>query len=191
MSYTQRQIARDAAYSRNYREWVASLPPEERAKLQAGGIAEPDTSRRTSTRLGDPLALEHAASPEASPSAVCDTDPSSTSTSTSDFNSAVAAVATAADVLASFCARIRAHPNPRLAFDAACFASGLVDVEGPSESALAKRHGVTRAAFSKLVVQWSETFGLPPSRGMRSKSARTVYRRARLTSLSQHDAAAA
>jgi hypothetical protein len=92
----------------------------------------------------------------------------------------------AADVLASFCARIRSHPHPLLAFDAACFASGLMDVEGLSETALAKRHRVTRAAFSKLVVAWSETFGLPPSRGMRSKRARHAYRQARLTSLAHH-----
>jgi transposase len=61
-----------------------------------------------------------------------------------------------------------------------------MDVEGLSETALAKRHRVTRAAFSKLVVAWSETFGLPPSRGMRSKRARHAYRQARLTSLAQH-----
>ena len=46
-----------------------------------------------------------------------------------------------------------------LAFDAACFASGLMDVEGLSESELAKRHRVTRAAFSKLVVQWVDIEG--------------------------------
>ena len=32
-----------------------------------------------------------------------------------------------------------------------------------------------------------ETFGLPPSRGMRSKKARRAYRRARLTRLAKQD----
>lgn len=91
-----------------------------------------------------------------------------------------------ADVLASFCARIRAHPNQLLAFDAACFASGLMDVEGLSETDLAKRHGVSRAAFSKIAVTWCKTFDLPPSRGMRSRKARAVARKARLKYLAQH-----
>jgi hypothetical protein len=60
-----------------------------------------------------------------------------------------------------------------------------MDIEGLSETALAKRHGVTRAAFSRLVVQWSQTFALPPSRGMRSKRARQSYRTSRLMHLSK------
>lgn len=186
MTYADRQAERDTTYAAAYREWIASLSPEERAKLAAQGIAAPDTSRHTSTRQGDALVLQLAASPE-TPS---DAAPGSVS-QLSAPDSQLAAAAAASDILASFCARIRAHPNPILAFDAACFASGLMGIEGLSESALAKRHGVTRAAFSKLVVQWAETFGLPPSRGMRSKKARRAYRRARLTSLAQHEQAAA
>lgn len=178
MTYADRQAARDSTYTAAYREWIATLSPEERAKLEAGGVAAPDTSRHTSTRQGDALALTLAAAPEPTPPEAAESD-------------SRPSAALAADILASFCARIRAHPNPILAFDAACFASGLMGIEGMSESVLAKRHGVTRAAFSKLVVQWSETFGLPPSRGMRSKKARRAYRRARLTSLAQHEQAAA
>lgn len=174
MSYTDRQLASDATYARAYREWVASLPPEERARLAAQGLLEPDASRRTSTREGDALRLELTAAPVLAP--------------IENRESKIENAASAADALAAFCARIRAHPNPLLAFDAACFASGLMDVEGLSQSELAKRHGVTRAAFSKLAIQWAETFGLPPSRGMRSKNARTAYRQARLTSLRKaHD----
>lgn len=175
MTPTDRQIARDALYSRAYEAWVASLPPAERAQLAAQGIAAPDTSRRTSTRLGDPHVLTHTADPAPLPS---DSEPQSTAASTGP---------SPADILASFCARIRAHPNPLVAFDAACFASGMMGVQGLSETDLAKRHGVTRAGFSKLVVQWSEIFGLPPSRGMRSKRARGVYRRAQLTRLEKQD----
>ena len=175
MTYADRQAQRDSAYTVAYREWIASLSLEERATLASQGIAVPDTSRRTSTRQGDALALTLAASPESPPGAAPEPD------------SQLTASAAASDILASFCARIRAHPNPLLAFDAACFASGLMDIEGLSESALAKRHRVTRAAFSKLVVQWVETFGLPPSRGMRSKKARRAYRKARLTYLAQQD----
>jgi len=174
MSYVDRQQARDVVYTEAYRAWVASLSSAERAQLEAGGVLEPDVSRHTSTRQHDGALLERTAAPEPAAGPGLGPAPS------------------AADVLASFCARIRSHPNPLLAFDAACFASGLMDVEGLSETALAQRHGVTRAAFSKLVIQWSETFGLTPSRGMRSKRARRAYREARLTSLAQrHDQAAA
>jgi len=51
--------------------------------------------------------------------------------------------------------------------------------------ALAGRHGVTRAAFSKLVVAWSETFNLTPSRGMKSKAARKSYQKCRLNQISK------
>lgn len=190
MTYADRQAERDSTYTAAYREWIATLSPEERAKLEASGIAAPDTSRHTSTRQGDALALTLAAAPESTPGTI--DDGSSVSQISNDESEIRGAAASAAsDILASFCARIRAHPNPILAFDAACFASGLMGIEGLSESALAKRHRVTRAAFSKLVVQWAETFGLPPSRGMRSKKARRAYRRARLTSLAQHEQAAA
>ncbi len=188
MTYADRQAERDSTYAAAYREWIASLPPEERARLAAQGIAAPDTSRHTSTRQGDSLVLQLAASPTAAPDIAPEAD-QPVSGSVAPFVHPTAP--TAADVLASFCARIRAHPRPLLAFDAACFASGLMDIEGLSESALAKRHGVTRAAFSKLVIQWADLFALTPSRGMRSKRARRAYRRARLTSLAQHHEQAA
>jgi hypothetical protein len=180
------QAARDAEYSSAYRDWIASLPPADRARLAAEGLAEPDTSRRTSHR-DDDLAMSLAAAPELPPDDLA----TAADERISDFeisnpkSEMHGATVQAADILASFCARIRAHPNPLLAFDAACYASGLMGIEGLSETALAARHGVTRAAFSKLVIQWSQTFGLPPSRGMRSKRARHSYRKARLNYLSQ------
>jgi hypothetical protein len=185
MSYADRQRTRDAAYTSAYREWVASLPPEDREKLDRAGIEKPDTARTTSVGRTDELHLRLAAVPDAS----AGEDATAGAPPEDDRPRSRRDIA---DALASFCARIRAHPNPLLAFDAACFASGLMDVEGRSETELARRHGVTRAAFSKLVVQWTETFDLPPSRGMRSKKARRSYRNARLTHLAnQHDRQAA
>jgi hypothetical protein len=185
MSYADRQPARDADYSRKYREWVETLPAAERARLEAQGIAAPDTSRRTGGGDGDAITLARAASPEASPiaSAAAALDPAEKDP---DELQALAQRA-AADVLASFAARIRSHPNPLMALDALCFASGLMDVEGLSETDLAARHRVTRAAFSKLAVQLTETFGLPPSRGMRSRRARQAHRDARLVFLAKQN----
>ena len=187
-TYADRQAERDSAYSTAYCAWVASLAPAERAQLAAGGLSEPDATRHTCTRQHDDVTLDRTAAPEPTPDDLAElADELRSASEISNPKSATPAdVTSAADVLASFCARIRSHPHPLLAFDAACFASGLMDVEGLSETALAKRHRVTRAAFSKLVVAWSETFGLPPSRGMRSKRARHAYRQARLTSLAHH-----
>ena len=214
MSYADKQSALDANTARVHREWVASLTPEERADLAAQGLDKPDTSRRVSTRQSDPITLDLAASSEPTPrevvhssepteeaaadrrvahstrpatsSIVSYTDDSAEPSSAFLPPSSVSETSsTAADAFASFVARARSHPNPLLLFDAICFASGLMEVEGLSETALAKRHGVTRAAFSKLVVQWSQTFALTPSRGMRSKRARQSYRKSRLNHLSK------
>lgn len=181
------QAARDAEYASAYKQWFASLPSAERAQLAAQGLDRPDTARHTSTRDNTTVLVRTRSSAMQPDHQIEENDdqvfaathfpavtPSPTTSATQS-----------ADILASFCARIRSHPNPLLAFDAACFASGLMDVEGLSETALAKRHRVTRAAFSRLVVQWSQTFGLPPSRGMRSKRARQSYRKSRLNHLAK------
>jgi hypothetical protein len=194
MSYANDQSARDAAHAREYRAWIATLPPAERARLAAAGLDKPDTSRRASTRLGDVHTLAKAASTTPNPREVAAATEAATEAVGANSSPSEAIFGpdpvqtAAADILASFCARIRSHSNPLLALDALCFATGLMDVEGLSETDLAARHGVTRAAFSKAAVQMSDTFGLPPSRGMRSRRARQAYRVARLASLAKrHD----
>ncbi len=122
MNYADRQAERDTTYAAAYLEWIASLSPEERSKLATQGIAQPDTSRHTSTRQGDALVLQLAASPDATADAAPESE-----LQLSGPDSHLTAASAASDILASFCARIRAHPNPLLAFDAACFASGLMD----------------------------------------------------------------
>jgi len=194
LSAADLQDARDAEYATAYRDWLATLPPDERARLATQGLGEPDTKRHTSQH-DDETVMELTESPEIQPDDQVEEDDErafaakqaaqSATPVPADSSPSPGGYLAAGDILASFCARIRAHPNPLLAFDAACFASGLMGIEGLSETALAKRHGVTRAAFSRLVVQWSQTFGLPPSRGMRSKRARQSYRKSRLNHLSK------
>jgi hypothetical protein len=192
MSYTDHQASRDAAYSRAYRKWTSSLPPEDRARLASHGLAAPDAARRTSTRQGDAHVLAITAADDPTPPPDCDDHaeaapgPRAVDSEASPTGPEGNQAHAAADVLASFCARIRSHPNPLLALDAICFATGLMAVEGLSQAALAARHGVTPAAFSKLAVQMSDTFGIPPSRGMRSHRARLAHRAARLAFLAKH-----
>lgn len=46
-------------------------------------------------------------------------------------------------------------------------------------TAIAQRHGVTRAAVSKRCVELTEKLGVMPSRAMRSLTARAAYAHAR------------
>jgi hypothetical protein len=52
---------------------------------------------------------------------------------------------------------------------------------------IAKRHGITRAAVSKRCVELTELLDLPPSRAMRSLTARMAYRSARIKSTRSHE----
>lgn len=66
---------------------------------------------------------------------------------------------------------------------AECFALALsICYDGNSMSEIGKRHNVTRAAISKRCIEICETFGLPPSRAMRSVENREKCRKARLRS---------
>lgn len=169
MNATEKQLHSDAAYVQAYRVWISSLPPDERAALAARDLDEPDAKRSTG-KVDDQGVLAVTAVPES------DELPEAT-----DVQAQIR-MATA-DALSSFCARVRSHTNPLLAFDTLCFASGLMEVEGLSQSALARRHGVTKAWFSQQVIGWLDLFDLPPPRGCRNLGARASCRRARIAVL--------
>lgn len=171
--YARRQAEKDREYQQYYQSpeflrYLESLSPEERRRLEAEGLLKPMIDRSGST-LRDEDASE-----------------SSMACEKPDFDAAIdheqlapafqQSASAAGDVLASFCARIRGRANPALVFDAVCYATGVTDVEGVSATELAARHGITKQAFSKIAVEWCQTFGLQPSRSMKSKTARKVYR---------------
>jgi len=168
--YSMRQAEREREYraafeSPEARAWIESMPPEERRRLEAEGLLKPLVPSSGSGMRDEDLADSPLASETPDMAAVVDREaPPADQCSTA-----------AADVLASFCARIRSASRPLLVFDAICFATGVLALDGMSQTALAKRHGVSRAAFSKIATQWCTTFGLQPSRGMKSKRARKVY----------------
>src|SRR5688572_27341089 len=105
------QAARDAEYSSAYREWFASLPSDERARLTVEGLSQPDISRHTSTREHDDSVITRTESPESQPGDdlvfTAPSTPPTLSVAPDDSPPSL----NAADILASFCARIRAHPN--------------------------------------------------------------------------------
>jgi hypothetical protein len=169
-THDKKQV-QDAIYSEAYQAWVASLSADERTNLTALNLAEPDTRRKTS-KFDDELAMNLASCDEGTWGAGPQRGERSEGAEHASGDVAVA--------LAAFCARVRGHANPLLAFDTLCFATGLMGLEGRTQRALAELHGVTNAAFSKQVVGWLDIFDLTPPRGCRSLRTRDDLSKARL-----------
>lgn len=76
--------------------------------------------------------------------------------------------------LRKVCGEITATPNIRLSVEVLELVSGVC-YEGASQTQIATRHNITRAAVSKRCVRMCERLGLPPSRSMKSEGAREIY----------------
>ena len=157
-------------YVEEYEKWVNSLSPEERGELKRHGLDRPDLPSHCANAREIDLADSSLASERPDIARQID-QKNLPSTERSDVDE------TRGDILASFCSRIRSCSRPALVFDAICYATGVLALEGKSATELAVQHGVTKQAFSKIAVEWCETFGLRPSRSMKSKRARGVYRK--------------
>jgi hypothetical protein len=72
-----------------------------------------------------------------------------------------------------------AEGNTLLTVECLAVALGLSAYNGESMTAIANRHGITRAAVSKRCVDIITHLNLPPSRAMRSEKARKIYRNSR------------
>lgn len=170
--YAKRQAERDQRYrdawqSTEAREWIASLTPEERRQHEADGLLAPLLAKDGGGTLLDGDLAE-------SPLAAITPDVAEEVDGMAAFVNTDAQARS--DVLASFCARMRGSANPALVFDAVCYGTGVLAIEGQSATELAAKHGVTKQAFSKIAVEWCTKFGLPPARSMKSKRARVAYR---------------
>lgn len=176
--YSRKQKARDSEYEREYRAWIDSLPAAERRELESRGLAEPsiahhgngsargDAADSPLMRQGDDPAIL----PEPEPEPMGDTCDSET----------------VHDAIRRVVAKILCHDNARLTTECIALVSGLA-YTGSSMTDIAKRHGVTRAAVSKRCVELTELLDLPPSRAMRSLTARKRYRDARNRSTRSHE----
>jgi hypothetical protein len=158
---------RDAWESPEVKEWIESLSPEDRERMEAKGLLAAAVPKDGGGAFIDGDAAE---SPLAS------STPDIAEMVDGDRNSENADAQARSDVLASFCARMRGCANPALVFDAVCYGTGVLAIEGQSATELAAKHGVTKQAFSKIAVEWCTKFGLPPARSMKSKRARVSYR---------------
>jgi hypothetical protein len=171
--YAARQAEKDRDYQRSYNtpeaiKWIESLSTEERQRLELQGLLKPMLDRSGSTLRDEDASESKLAAEQPDIATVIDQG--------SPSSAAEPLTCVAGDVLASFCARMRSCAKPALVFDAVCYATGVLAIEGQSATELAAKHGVTKQAFSKIAVEWCTKFGLHPARSMKSKRARSAYR---------------
>ena len=167
--YSARQSIRDAEYESAYREWVASLPADQRAELEAAGLDSPAVHRHGSGSANSDAADSPRMRQGDDPMRVPDSGAEVTEPETEHVWDAVRRVL----------GEVICHDNARLTAECIAVVSGLC-YPGASMTEIARRHGVTRAAVSKRCCELSELLDLRPSRAMRSLTARRRYRSARI-----------
>lgn len=163
--YSDTQKAKNEAYRQAYAEWVSRLTPRQRRELEAQGLLTPSVDRYHIGKPCDvadlPLAAEEA--------------PIESERDESDR---------VWEILRRLLGELLGSPNTRLSLECLALVSG-VGFLGDSMTAIAKRHGVTRAAVSKRCVEITEQLEMLPSRAMRSLTARQSYRTAQ-TKIHEH-----
>ena len=175
--YTSRQAVRDREYadyykSPEYLRYIASLPPEERRRLESLGLLKPMIDRSGSTLREEDASESSTASETPDFAAAIDGEPDiPVSASNENVDEKVM------DVLRRLLGEVLTQKNVRLTLECLAVACGLSTLEGESMSSIAKRHGLTRAAVSKRCVDITEKLNLPPSRSMRSTVARKAYQK--------------
>lgn len=200
-SYIARQREHEANYRRDYAAWVNSLPEEERRQLKAKGIDAPSIpgiasglgDAATSTRArcqaqdydleedsdaveDEPLDPDAGHEPEAHP------EPSDTAEPPHSGAPQAADTRLMHRLLRRLVGELAMQDHVRLSLECLALATGL-SYDGFSMTAIALRHGVTRAAVSKRCVELTQALGLPPSRAMRRRKARHSYRNSRTLKL--------
>lgn len=65
--------------------------------------------------------------------------------------------------------------TPLAQLDAVLYCYGMLGRSEESMDAIAKRHGISRQAFSKKVERTAKEFGLAPRGGMRPERQRAIY----------------
>jgi len=172
--YATSQSVKNARYKREYEAWMASLSPTDRARFEAEGLAAPCMDDQPASHCG--LTLDIAESPVASDNF----DIAGAIDQVSAHKSGDSLTDEALwDIVRRLLGEILGMQNRSLTVECLAIVSGLSYV-GDSMSEIASRHGVTRAAVSKRCVELTERLSLPPSRAMRSLTARKSYRVAQL-----------
>lgn len=198
-SYSARQRAHEAQYRREYAAWVNAMPEEERRQLKAQGIDAPSIPGAASG-LGDAATSPRARCQAQDYDDELDEDSDAVEVEPLEHEAEAlpepsvaaepphAAAPQAADtrlmhrLLRRLVGELAMQDQVRLSLECLALVTGL-SYDGFSMTAIATRHGVTRAAVSKRCVELTQALGLQPSRAMRRRKARHSYCQARTLKL--------
>jgi hypothetical protein len=168
MSYDDTKRSRDRDYTTQYREWVATLPADERRALATQGLLEP---------VVDAMRLGKGEDIAAMPIAVPAYGPNHDDSVPAHADVPAGGGEAAWDALRRVIGELICEDNARLSLECLALVTGVA-FDGSSMSTIAKRHGLTRAAVSKRCVALTDQLHLGRSRAMRSLTARTNYQAA-------------
>ncbi len=180
--YAKKQAKRDADYEREYKAWVKSLSADELKQLEKAGLATPMLARHGNGAADHDMADSSAASYTPDIAAMVDHE-------AEDLGQAEThgGLKDATRILRHLVADVIKDANTRLTIECLAIALGLRVYAGESMTEIARRHAITRAAVSKRCVDITTRLNLQPSRAMRSKRARQIYRASQLTKNKSHD----
>ena len=163
-NYHQRQAEADQEYEREYIAWTASMTPQEREQLAALGLDSPEIPKRSAGIGVSRDAAEQSAAQTLDEIAAPDADEGITE---ADLRTC--------EVIQKLIGELIVDRNPALAIECLALTTGIA-YEGNSMIAIAKRHGLTRAAVSKRCIELSERLGVKNLRPMKTERAREIYR---------------
>jgi hypothetical protein len=178
-NYAVRQAQKDREYAEYYQSpeylrWLDSLSLEERRRLEADGLLKPMLDRAGSTMRDEDASESTFASEDHDIAAEIDDVENAPNADTS--LALQSGEERLWDVLRRLLGELMNQKNAKLSIECLAVVSG-VGFMGDSMTEIAHRNGVTRAAVSKRCVELAERLGVPPSRAMRSLTARASYAR--------------
>ena len=166
-------------YEDEYRKWVESLPPKQRAKLAAKGIDKPLADDHRVFKTDPSVAFDKASYDFSYDFLDSQEKPSETLEGVE--------IAYGCQMLRWVFERLQGAKNEgirRLEIDTLMMTLGMEQMLGvKSQTELAKKYGITRAAISARVKSWQKFLGLRTTSTMKSPSACQSYRNSRLRNL--------
>ena len=169
--YSSKQLGQEADYAKQYKEWIDGMSAEERREMAELGLTQPLLAKHGNGAPDGDVADSPRASYKTDISGIIDGKGRSKES---------AVVEEVTRILRHIVADMISAGNARLTIECFAVALGLSAYNGESMTEIAKKHGITRAAVSKRCVDITKRLGLPPSRAMRSLSARKTYSRTQL-----------
>ena len=163
--YQHRQREQDEVYRREYKQWIDSLPAEQRHQLRELGLDKAYLPSGSGGATKDAAESSRARCEAAEPA---DAPPADEALPSEQLH----------ELLRRLVGEMVSQANARLSLECLALVTGLA-YEGDSMTEIARRHDVTRAAVSKRCVELTQALNLNPSRAMRSLLARKSYSQAR------------